>query len=110
MAGDAVNTGVEPRDHGIAERAVRLGFHGCLRKRETLAGSWLDNARRRKFGDWLAFANEMKPDFLLAARRGFPKSRLRFGHLSTPQLHPLVPPQVSHFMQVPFLSSVKLPQ
>jgi hypothetical protein len=26
------------------------------------------------------------------------------------QEHPVVPPQVSHFIQVPFLTSVKLPQ
>ena len=35
---------------------------------------------------------------------------LRTGRGLLCQLQPLVPPQVLHFMQVPFLTSVKLPQ
>ncbi len=37
-------------------------------------------------------------------------SRLPDGTLCVPQLHPEVVPQVSHFRQVPFRTSVKLPQ
>jgi len=33
----------------------------------------------------------------------------RVTNVDTPQLHPLVPPQVSHFKHVPFLTIVKLP-
>src|SRR6266566_2678252 len=70
MAGDQIDLGIETADYDVAERTMRLGIHRGLRRRDMLAALGFGKARRREFGDRLAFPHEMKADFLFPARQG----------------------------------------
>jgi len=66
-AGGDIDIRIEAADHDVAERAMRLSFHGHPRWRGMFAAPWLGNARRRDFRDRFAFSHEVKTDLLFAA-------------------------------------------